>query len=341
MSPEIDAVKPVFGEPPDKKRCLRSDAPNQSLLDIYDETSLIDKALVLGEQVRSAQSQANRQASEEIFQAVWGPDVERSFLFNPSSAAKCLRMVGYEKLGYKPLAKTSEQILALSMGSGVHRTLQAALRPFGETEASMFIGNGEFERGRPDFILKNPRTEKWLVDDFKTTSSWGFRKITRDGLPEWMRATPNIYVPRPEDKLQLLLYMHGLRQKGLEVVIGSVIYINTDNRQRKRCPVIWDELAQVEIDEFMEKVKEARSLISQGQLPPPSVQPKSAKSICGKMCGYRQLCDPGRKELASQVKKETKRKPPWVYRKAKEQAEELKDEMVKQGIVQGPLPGMS
>lgn len=60
---------------------------------------------------------------------------------------------------------------------------------------------------------------------------------------------------------------------------------------------------------------------------------------CAKLCPYRAYCDYGREFAANQIKKEQKRKPTWVYKKAKEQAAARREEMEKLGVVQGQLPG--
>lgn len=114
------------------------------------------------------------------------------------------------------------------------------------------------------------------------------------------------------------------------------IYINRDTGEVKEAIVGWDAVAQYDAEQLVEKIRQAKLAIERGELPEPTVE---SSYICSKLCPYRLYCEPGRKFVASGIEKEQKRRPPWVYRKAKEEARQKREEMERLGIVQPQLPG--
>jgi hypothetical protein len=128
--------------------------------------------------------------------------------------------------------------------------------------------------------------------------------------------------------------MQAAQDMGYEVKIGNVLYFNRDNGRRKEGVIPWDAIAKYDAEQFFEAIRKAREDISKGKLPDPTVY---SKNICASVCPYRTYCDYGQNYAAGKVRRESKRKPQWVYKKAREQHKEYTKQMIKEGLVQPML----
>lgn len=305
-----------------------------SALDVYKLGPLIEKA-VEEDAIKWQEARKQRKTSTEItLKTVWGVDLTANINISPSIASNCLRWVGYENLDseYTPAPRSFKSEMELMMGSAAHFSLLRKLSGLGSFEQD--VKSKEGISGRTDFIFQNPKTQEWQVLDIKFLSNFGFRNIKREGISKELKNTKNVYVPTPEHRLQLLLYMRALRGEGKNVTCGNVFYINRDTAETKEALVLWDSKAEYEVKEFLAKIKEAVKKIQNKELPEPTVQ---SDYICGKFCPFRIYCDYGQKFAAGQIRKESKKKPLWVYKRAKEQASLRQEKLEKAGISQ---PGL-
>lgn len=335
--------KLVFGQVPPKEAVSRrrSEAaqrkplPNQEVYGFLRASPFIDEALKREwEDEGKRNAQKRRQDEEGIIEVVLGRKIELPQTIPASTV--CLRWLGYELLGYKPALPTPESITIMNIGSATHsrllRITEQHLRGRQET-------GFDFEdlTGRSDFIYEHPLIKKPVIWEYKTVGDYPFRKITREGLPDYLRSTAKIYWPQPEHRNQALLYIWGHRQRQLDIFAAVIVYINRSTGEKKDALVIWDTLAEYDAEQLREKFKEAKARIDQGKLPEPSVE---SPHICAKQCPFSVHCDYGREFAAGRVKREQKRKPPWVYRRAREQAAETRRLMEELGLVQPELPGL-
>ncbi len=284
------------------------------------------------QQNRADLSQERRQVLEKI----WGEGLETPWYIAPSIASECLRWVGYEVLDYKPATPTPEAIMAMMMGTSSHWSLLKKVEkvvPGGPD--SRFLQDDPGVSGRLDYLLRNPKTGEFQVLELKFVGDWVFRKITREGLSPSLVNTKGIYQPTPEHRLQTMQYMWAKRQEGVNVVCANIVYINRDRGTMKEAMVLWDALVEYDIQVFLGKAKEARARIDRGELPEPTVE---SSHVCGSLCPYRAHCEFGQKFAAGQVKKQQKRRPQWVYKKARQDSQELKAKMVRLGLTQPKLP---
>jgi hypothetical protein len=151
-----------------------------------------------GQRERSSYPQ-HEQFVVDVLKDVVGEKFERSVRIHPSIASMCLKWVGYEKLGeHIPVPNTPEQETLMMIGSGLHYALARKLRGFGMSEHA-FVDEEKGASGRIDFLYYNPRINGYHVIDFKSTSDFRFRKVTRKGLRENLRGTKKIYKPFYED----------------------------------------------------------------------------------------------------------------------------------------------
>lgn len=311
---------------------------NLDVYGVYQLAPLIREAVLAdADEYREGRSET-RVESERILQKVWGETASLPRYLHPSIISRCLKWAGYEaledELDLKPAARTFEAEMGMKIGSAAHFSLLRILRKFGVQEQTVLQDESGIS-GRLDFMLKNPVTEEYQILDLKFTGDWAFRKVQRDGLPDYLRKTKGIYNPRPEDKLQLLIYMWGRRQEGLNVAMGNIVYINRDSGKMKESIVPWDAGAEHEMTLFLDELEKARKSIKRGELPKPTVV---STYICAAMCPYRLHCDYGQKFAAGKIKKEKKKRPTGVYRKARRQAEEKREMMERLRIVQAELP---
>lgn len=323
-----------FDDPPPEEEIKKtqSDVPSsegnlqkipekpQGTYESYKIAPLI-KQIVLtnAERYRGSRGVNNTQA-QEVASKVYGEEVEIPWTMSVSTSANCLRWVGYEKLGEKPVARTFKQEMGLLVGSATHGYLLRKLYQFGWQEQSIYIDNPGIS-GRLDFLMRNVKTGEYQVMDLKVPGDYGFRQIKRAGLPDYLKGTKNIYWPGEDARLQLLQYMHAIDRQGKNVVCGNIIYLNRNDFGIKECIVPWDEIAKYDAEQHLEKARKARQLIDEGKLPEPTVL---SKHVCGSFCGYRDRCEYGQKFAAGAIKRQKKRRPNWVYKKAKAQAEEKK-----------------
>ncbi|MFZ5366573.1 MAG: hypothetical protein ACOZBZ_04845 [Patescibacteria group bacterium] len=356
MTPENRPDRLVFGQRIERRN-LQPSGENQSILEVYRLAPLIGKAIIASDEERLLQQAWRKKKNREILELIWG-EGEPKLSLSPAIIAKCLRWAGYELLGYSPLSKSPREIMILSTGTSIHWKMLGALRQFGKIEYPVVIGEDKIG-GYLDFRFQNPKTGEYQIADLKTTSKEGFSLINREGMPPWMVQTEkDFYVPRPEDRLQVLLYMFAERERGYKVEIGNVIYINRNFERRrlsrknldedqilqdmlewtKECPVLWDKVAEGETKQCLAEVEEAWIAIKKGELPKPSVHPKSAPYLCGDICPYRLDCEPGRAFAAREVRREAERLPREVWAIAKRQFEERREKGIKLDKVQARLP---
>jgi hypothetical protein len=334
----------IFGQPPPKesarlKRERRRHKPIASTEDlrVYSLKPLLIEA-VLDDTERWRESRGKyRGDSERVLQSVWGEDTEVVDKISPSLAASCLRWVGYEvlseELKVKPAPRTFKSEMALKIGQGGHDTLLKVLSRYGTRELRVLHDDPEIS-GRLDFMIKNPVTKEYQILDLKFSSDYGFRQITREGLPDYLKRNSRIYNPSPEARLQILIYMWIKRQEGFNVAMGNIIYINKNSGALKECLIPWDEIAEYDVEQFLAQIKRAREKIANKELPEPTVQ---SKYICASFCPFRLHCEYGQRYAAGRIKKESKRRPNWVYKKARQQAEERQKKMELLGVVQPKL----
>jgi len=304
--------------------------------DIYSSYKigpLIEEVLLANSERFRESKSSNRPETEKIASKVYGEGIEVPRRMSVSTAANCLRWVGYEQLGEKPVPRTFKQEMGMLVGSATHGYLLRKLYQFGWQEQSVFIDDPGIS-GRLDFLMRNLKTGEYQVMDLKVTGEYGFRQIKRAGLPDFLKGTKGIYWPGEEARLQLLQYLYAVDKQGKNVVCGNVIYLNRNDFSMKECIVPWDEIARYDAEEFLEKAKEARKKIDNGELPEPSVL---SEYVCGSFCGYRDRCEYGQKFAAGAIKRQRKRRPNWVYKKAKEESEKKKEMMIQAGVIQPEL----
>jgi hypothetical protein len=312
---------------------------NQQVYDTYKLGPWFEKAIK--EDTRSYREAriVKQQTQSRIAREVWGDNVDIPTYVSPSTASNCLRWVGYELLsaekGFVPKDLTPEVETVMLMGSGAHWLMQKKLGVLGgKSEQSVVDDEGHIS-GRLDMLLRHPLTGEYMIVDFKFVSSYAFNQIKRANLPSYMRNTKDIYAPKPEHKIQLLLYMWAQRQKGTNIESGHLMYYNRDNGKLKEAVVMWDPETEYEIEEFIQKIKKAVENIDNGELPDPSVQ---AEFVCAKMCPYLAYCDYGQHYAKGEIKNASKtRKPSWVYKQAKQRREQKRQQMENLGIVQPRL----
>ena len=208
MSKEGEPEQIEFGKPPpeeaahlrwEKKKVARQ-AENLEVYDPYCLGPLIREAVLEdSERYRKGRGQY-RAESNKILQKVWGEDAVLPDRVSPSTAANCLRWVGYEELGFKPAPRTFEAKMGMELGSAGHCALLNILRRFGIKE-QIVLEDETGISGRLDFIFRHPVTGEYQVLDLKFPGDWGFRQIKREGLPEYLKKTKGIYNPRHEARL--------------------------------------------------------------------------------------------------------------------------------------------
>ena len=306
---------------------------NQEVYKAYLLAPLIKTAVLSDQDSFREYREKAAQKKGEIYNSIWGVTDGTEITIPPSIAANCLRWWGYQELGYKPAPRTFEQEMNLMIGSSAHFSLSRKLKEFGLSEQNV-ISEEAGMAGRLDFFFKNPKTGEWQVADFKTTSSFGFRQITREGLDPELKSTKNIYSPSNEAKRQVFLYMWAKRQEGFNVSMGNVIYINKDNGQVKEALVLWNAKTEYDVNTYLGEMLKAQGKVRNGELPDPTVK---SPHICASFCPYRGYCEYGQVYAAGKIKKEAKRRPAWVYKEAKKEAEQKRRQMEELGVVQPRL----
>lgn len=349
MPPE----RPQFGKlPPDeathrrrikaqKQVREREKSPTpQDIYDVYKTLPSIDKAIQDDWRRWRERRKEKQQEQLEALQAVWGEGVEVPRYVSPSIASSCLKWVGYEELeevlGTAPTPPTVEGSLVMMIGSAGHWSLLKKIEQQlpGLEETSFVIDEADLS-GRIDYLFRNPATEEYQLLEFKFVHDYVFRQVKREELEDKLRRTQDIHAPIAEHRRQVLLYMWAKRQEGKNVACGNIIYINRNDGKRKEALVLWDAIAEYDAQQSVEQIKRAKRDIKEGKLPEPTVE---STHVCAKFCPYRGHCDYGQKFVADQVRKERKRRPPGVYKKAAQQRAAKEQQMIKLGIVQGRLP---
>lgn len=310
--------------------------PNQEVYGVYRLGSLIEKVLQVDWRHWQEGSKQRRAKQQEILGAIWGEGVKVPEYLSPSTIAYCLRWVGYEALGYQPAPPTTEARLVMLMGSAGHWSLLRIIgqQISGRQETSFTIDEADLS-GRIDCLLKNPKTEEYQILELKFVGDYPFRQIKREGLPEHLRTTKNIYQPSAEYRNQVLLYMWAKRKEGLNVTCANIVYINRNDGKIKEALVIWDAQAEYDAEQLVAKIKQAKEAIDRKELPEPTVE---SSHVCGGFCPYRGYCEHGQRFAAGQIKREEKRRPQWVYRQARAEAAARRAKMEQLGVVQPGFP---
>lgn len=342
---ERDAGQLSFGDIPPQEAALqrrerrkRSEPiENLEVYNVYRLGTLIEEAVIEDASAFRERRSEWHASAERVLQKVWGEGVSLPRYVHPSTAAKCLKWVGYEaladELGVKPAPRPFKAEMGMRLGSGGHHQLSMVLRKYGIPEATLI--NDEYGiSGRLDFMIRNPVTSEYQVLDFKFPGDWAYRQVKRDGLPDYLKQTKGIYNPRPEDRLQLLLYMKGRREEGFNVSVGNIVYFNRDTLEYKECIIPWNADAENHMEDFLANITKAREAIKRGELPEPTV---GSTYICASMCDYRLHCDYGQQFAAGKIKREAKRRDPGVWKMVEQQEEEKAQQLIDLGILQPPL----
>lgn len=321
-----------------RRRHPRTEKPaNQETYAIYRAIPMVEAALQADSRNWQEESANRKKQQKEILKAIWGENVELPFYISPSTASFCLRWVGYEALGYTPAPRTMKSNLAMMIGSASHYSLLRAIgRAIPGLQETSFTIEEDDLSGRVDFLFRNPRTNEYQILEFKFTSDFGFRQVTREKLPDYLRSTKGVFQPQPEHRKQVLLYMYAKRKEGLDIACANVVYIDKNTGEMKDALVVWDALAEFDASELVSGIKEAKTQIERKELPEPTVE---SAHVCERFCPYRVKCEHGQRFAAGEVRREQKRRPKIVYQKAKEQREAKRRRMEEQGLVQGQLPG--
>lgn len=337
----------VFGQLPPQEQTFRhrsqaarrEKVDNQEVFGVYRFVPIVEKALEADWESWHDQSAQRKQRQEEVLKSIFGNEVAVPGYISPSTASLCLRWVGYEALGHPAARPTTEANLAMMTGSAAHYSILKAIgRVIPGREETAFTLEDEDISGRIDLLFTNPKTREKQVIEFKFVSDFAFKQVKRDNLPDYLRSTKNIYPPRPEHRKQVLLYIFAKRKEGMSVACGNIIYVNRNSGEMKEALVLWDALAEEDTLKLVEKIREAKRRIDQGQLPEPSVE---SAYVCEKLCPHRLNCDCGHDLAARGVRREQHKKSRVIYQAAKEQRQRKTEEMVKLGLVQSGLPGLS
>lgn len=262
----------------------------------YLATPLIKAAVSADSEKYHKMRAIDNENRKKGFSAAYGVDFEQPIRISPSIASECFRWWGYEILGYEPRPNTFESELSMMAGSAFHSYIERKLAPFGKSEETITYGKNKEISGRLDFFMLNPKLKVYQIWDFKLFSSFAFNKLSKADLPEELKDLKTAVQPNPEHRLQILTYMAAKRAEGKEVDCGNVIYINRDTWDMKEGLVFWDENAERDVAEFVEKGDEAFDRVKKGELPEPSVV---SPYICGSFCPFNIYCDYG-KQFASE-----------------------------------------
>lgn len=306
--------------------------PNQDVYKLHLLTQFMEDVVCADEENYRNQRKRWGDTQRKILKKNWGENENPLFTISPSTASNCLRWAGYELSNLKPRPPEFKDSLAKMIGSGAHRDIINKLRGYGIGELNLATSEDPIS-GRLDFIFKNPATQEWQIVDFKFTNDFGFKQITRDGVPDYLRNSKT-YSPSKEARKQILLYMFLARKQGYKVEFGNVIYLNKNTGDVKECLIPWDSVAEHDTNLFLEEIRSAYKTMSEGNLPEPSVE---SPHICARFCPYTTHCDYGQRFAAGEIKKQKKRRPAWVMKQAKQKAAIKREKMEKAGIVQPEL----
>lgn len=357
--------KLVFGQIPEEEASFRRRSQaarikppeNQAIYEYFQAVPLIEKVLKFDWRHWQEEEKQKRTQQQEILEAIYGQGVEvHQQRIHPSTASFCVRWAAYRALEFPETEPTVKSILAMKMGSAIHWSLSRIVKNYlpGEAEASFEVDDPDVA-GRIDFLFPHPRLKgQYQVWEFKSVSDYVFRQIKRKGLPDYLRNTLQIYQPLPEHRQQTLLYMWGKRSQGFNVVCGNIIYINRNNGEMKEALIPWDELARYDVEgddperclvlqikeaqvkiEKLRKLKQSGVSINEEEIPQPTVE---SSHVCARFCPHRVHCSFGQKYAAGEVRRQIKRRPQYVYRKLKQEAQVTRELMEKAGLAQSQLP---
>ena len=310
---------------------------NQDVYGFYNLGPLIENTLLADSenyrQIRFDQADLRNR----IVLETWGAEGDRQILLHPSTACYCLRWAGYEVLSdqkkFVPRPLEPEVEIILLMGSAAHSFLQRRLRLTGAVFEKSFKSEYAHLSGRLDMLLPHPISGELAVIDYKFVSNFAFsRQINREGLPDYMRSSKGIYVPKAEHRRQLHMYMWAMSEQGVEITYGQVIYFNRDNGKRKDTIIMWDPEARYDAGLLIEKVREAARRVEKGELPDPSVD---EQYVCAKICPFLGYCEEGQRFAREGIKKARKSpRPAWIKAKAREHHAQIRQQMESRGQVQ-------
>ena len=306
---------------------------NQDPYAVYDINSFLKQAILRDSVQRQEERAQRKNQIGEVLKIGWGENAKTPFSIAPSTAANCLKWIGYESLGYKGAPKNEKLEMQSMIGSAAHWSFTKKLALYGPQEYEFVIDKPSIS-GRIDFLLKNPLTEEWQVVDFKFVGNYVFNSIKREGLTPELKVNTNNYNPGVEARKQILLYMWSVTKRGMDVACGNIIYYNRDSGDMKSCLVPWGPKERNETDLFVEQIKIAQDNILKGELPDPSVE---SPHVCKSFCPYIAYCDFGKEFAEGKARRKSKKMPTWLKKQIKTYKEEKEEKMIKLGIDQPTL----
>lgn len=233
-----------------------------------------------------------------------------------------------------PAPRTAQELTTMHLGTGYHRQALNLLDrycPEAEQERgfSVVVGSAILS-GRADFLYRDLRTRERILVDLKTISPFVWSKLRA------LKDSP-FYIPMPENRRQLLLYLWALEQvNNQKIDIGTIYYVNRADGQRRSAPVLWDAVARYDVEQLLDTIRKGSAALAQGQLPEPSVE---SPSVCGHYCTHCHQCDHGQRFARGEIKAIKPHRPRSVYMAAKRQAEARRQRLIELGVIQGTLIG--
>ncbi len=284
---------------------------------------------------------------KELAEKYYGPLPDPDKIqMSPSIAAQCLRKVGYYYMGKViPAPSTPESVLAKAIGTGLHYQLRVISYQLDKTImlSEMSVPpipneNDEF-RGKMDLLHRNPRTKITDVIDHKSVHPFVFSKLSKDGLPDYLKGT-KFYAPSHENEIQILSYIYDMDKNfpWLNIQSGRIVYIDVETKARKEGIVVWDALAKWKFEQFLETKRKAEQKILRGELPDEPDELPSESFECAR-CEFLTDCLPGQRIAAEKIKRRVQgRAPRSVYIMARQEREERSRIMADLNITQEGLP---
>jgi len=342
--------------------------PNQTY-DIYRYQAFFKRMIVTHHEMEGKGYHQWKQNKEEATRNVLEQDYqEKQPTVTISTATVCVRKAQYNELGeeygydlnqFEPDAAFKRAMAFLS-GSALHKIYQYAgnrlLEDQAKTEIKIpfLLEPTDNIKGKPDMLWRNPKTGEWQIAEFKNVGSYLFGKITREGLPDYMKSTKDIYAPLAEHRLQVLMYMWLLRKQGTDVKMGNIIYIHRDPRGNmkgiKEAIVVWDAIAELEVQNFVKELETANNQLVEVQtlkqngtfsheLAEQILHDRTTEDpwVCGN-CEAKLYCEPGKIFGHSEMAKEKKTElPPPIIAQAVREHEELEAKLIEDGVIGATL----
>lgn len=261
-----------------------------------------------------------RRDREEKLQGLYGKKAPLSRHLALSQAVFCVRWSGYEllsnQLGVKAVQPSIEGMNIMVMGSSFHYGLGRKLSRLlpGEREKTL---SSEEVGIRADYVYRNPNTDKIQVWEVKTVGDFPFRCQTREKLHPRLREIKGIRSCQPEHRDQALVAAARLHQQGEKVESISVISVNRNTGEMNFFIEPWDAYARYDAGQVLGRIRAAHLAVERGLLPEATVR---SGYVCEKICPWSLHCETGQKPAAERVRKESKRKPQWVYNRLRAEA---------------------